>query len=248
MVKDFIINSKRYFKESRGMTLQSYFADWTTWEKWWVTIATIGIILASIMTWDPTNHLASSLAIISSISGIWCVLLTAKKRISNYIIGFVNVVFYAWAAYLWKLYGDFALNAFYFLPMQFVGWHYWVKPEAQKKLDVVKGMKLGNLARGWLASFSVTAIIFYGYYLSSIGGNTPYLDAMSTVLSVVAMILMAKRYMEQWVLWIVVDVVSVVMWANICFNEGGMMNLGLLIMWVFWTINAVYGFLKWRKV
>lgn len=248
MIKEMLINTRQYFRENKHTSIQTYFSDWTTWEKYWISIATIAIAIASIMTWDLTNQTASWLSLISSISGIWCVLLTAKKRISNYIVGFVNVVAYAAAAYLWRLYGDFMLNAFYFLPMQFVGWYYWTKPSAKTDTDEVKGLFLSSRARVYWSILSGIAVIAYGTFLTSLGGNTPYLDSMSTVLSIIAMILMAKRYMEQWILWIVVDVVSTIMWANICFNEGGMMNLGLMIMWVLWTINAVYGFLKWRKI
>lgn len=238
-------NTKLYFKE---LSIRTYFSDWTLWEKFWISFATLAISVASVLTWDPTNQLASWINLISSISGIWCVLLTAKKRISNYLIGFVNVLAYAWAAYLWKIYGDFMLNAFYFLPMQFVGWYYWIKPEAKEKPDVVHGKKMKVINKIFWLIGTLMSVIIYGTFLSSIGGNTPYLDSMSTIFSVVAMVLMTKRYMEQWILWIVVDVVSTIMWLNICFNEGGMMNLGLAIMWILWTVNAVYGFIKWRKV
>ena len=248
VLTDFFTNTKTYFRENKGITYKEYTSDWTLWEFCWISFATVAISIASVLTWDPTNQLASWLALISSISGIWCVLLTAKKRISNYIIGFVNVAAYAWSAYLWHIYGDFMLNAFYFLPMQFVGWHYWVKPEAKVSSDVVKNRKLST--ESWLTTIftSATAVILYSMVLGFMGGNTPLLDSMSTVFSIVAMVLMAKRYMEQWILWIVVDVVSSVMWLNICFNEGGMMNLGLAIMWILWTVNAIYGWIKWRKV
>ena len=240
-------NTKLYFKENNGVGISNYFSDWTIWDKWWITVATIAITIASVMTWDNTNQLASWLSVVSGISGIWCVFLVAKKRISNFIIGFVNVIAYAWTAYLWKIYGDFMLNAIYFLPMQFIGWYYWTKPKAKTGTDTVKGFFLSNKKRVvyFLASF--VAILLYREVLVSMGGNTPLLDSTSTVFSIVAAILMTKRYMEQWILWIIVDVVSTIMWLNICFNEGGMMNFGLAIMWICWTINAIYGYISWRK-
>jgi nicotinamide mononucleotide transporter len=247
ILTSFFENTKTYFQENRNLALKDYFNDWTLWEKFWISFASIAITVASIFTWDTTNQFASWLALISSISGIWCVFLTAKKRISNYIIGFVNVVFYAWAAYTWKLYGDFMLNAFYFLPMQFVGWHLWVKPEAKVASDEVEGGKLTPVLRMVVGAVSVIGVYLYGKILTALGGNTPYIDSLTTVFSVVAMVLMAKRYMEQWILWIIVDVTSTIMWLNICFNEGGMMNFGLAIMWMLWTVNATWGYLKWRK-
>lgn len=237
-----------YFEDFSKLTVKDYFSDWTKWEKYWIVISTIMITFASVLTWDNTNQLASWLSIISGISGIWCVLLTAKKRISSYIVGLVNVIAYAWCAYLWRIYGDFMLNAFYFLPMQAVGIYYWTKKEALISVDKVKGKKLNPLTRILVLGGSFGSVFLYKIILTKMGGNTPLLDATSTVFSVIAMILLVKRYMEQWILWIIVDVVSTVMWLNICFNEGGMMNLGLAIMWVLWTVNAVYGFISWKKV
>ena len=244
----FMMNTKRYFSEMKGTSLRTYFNDWSPWEKMWLAISTVAITVASIWTWDPGNVVGSWAALISSITGIWCVVLVAKGKISNYIWGLVNVILYAYAAFTWKLYGDFMLNAFYFLPMQFVGWYIWTKPNYKAGVDTVKTKFLSWKMRGVWTLISIAATVGYGFVLKSLGGNTPFLDAMSTVGSVIAMILMAKMFMEQWAIWIIVDIVTVMMWINICFNEGGMFNLGILVMWVSWLINAVYGFFNWIKM
>jgi len=242
-----IDNTKQYFVANKQLGVAGYFADWTTWEKWWGIIATLAIGIASILTWDVTNQLASWLAIISGITGIWCVLLVAKKRISNYIFGLVNVIAYAWAAYLWHIYGDFMLNAFYFLPMQFVGWYYWTKPKVMDGVDKVAVKKLT-----WQTSLLTIvgagiAVFGYKFVLTAMGGNTPLLDATSTVFSVIAMIYMLMRLREQWILWIIVNVATVLIWLFICFRvEGGMVNFGMLIMWLAWTINSGYGYFNWK--
>ena len=247
VLKEFWTNSVNYFKGLKD-TKTKMFDGWTLWKKIWLISSTLFITLASYMTWDPTNQLASWVALISSVTGMWCVILVAKGKISNYIFGFINIVFYAWAAYMWKLYGDFMLNAFYFFPMQFYGWYIWTKPAFKVSRDNVVSKLLSNKARVvWIL---ITAVATYGYglFLQSLDGNTPFFDSASTVFSVIAMILMAKAYAEQWVLWIIVDIVTVIMWANICFNEGGMMNFGLLIMWCLWTTNTIYGLLNWVKL
>ena len=248
VMKEFWINSIDYFNGMKNVSVKTYFNDWSMWEKSWLFISTIAILLASIWTWDVGNTTASWVALISSITGIWCVVLVAKGKISNYIWGLANVVFYAWAAYSWKLYGDFMLNAFYFLPMQFVGWYIWTKPNYKKDADTVKSRFLSWKARIVWTLVSVGTTIGYGFILKSMGGLTPFLDSMSTVFSVLAMILMARMFMEQWVLWIIVDVVTVAMWANIVFLEGGMFNMGILVMWSAWLINASYGMFNWIKM
>lgn len=245
---EFWANTVAYFQSQKNVNLQNYFDDWTTWEKLWLIVSTVAITIASIWTWDPTNLIGSWAALLSSITGIWCVLLVAKGKISNYIWGTINVVLYAYAAYTWRLYGDFMLNAFYFLPMQFVGWYMWTKPGFKTGKDNVVSKFLSLKGRLiWMAA-SVGLIVGYGFILQVMGGNTPFFDATSTVLSVLAMILMAGLFMEQWVLWIVVDVVTVIMWSNIVFVEGGLFNLGILIMWICFTINAIWGLANWIKM
>lgn len=248
IIKEFITNMKAYFSRENRVPLANSFDDWTLWEKMWIGVSTVAILAASLMTWDPTNLLSSWVALISSITGIWTVVLVAKGKISNYLWGFVNVIFYAWAAYTWKLYGEVMLNAIYFLPMQFVGLYIWTKPEFRKGNNNVKIKFLTWKTRIMWALVSIAAIFTYGTILDSMGGLTPYLDASSTVVSIIAMVLMARLFMEQWILWIIVDVVTVIMWANIVFNEGGMFNMGILVMWVCWLINAVYGMTNWIKM
>ena len=61
---------------------------------------------------------------------------------------------------------------------------------------------------------SLVAVVAYSFFLKFIGGVNYVVDAISTVVSFVATLLMAKRYREQWVMWIVVYIVSVIMWIT----------------------------------
>jgi nicotinamide mononucleotide transporter len=233
-------NTKNYFNGLRKFNLKNYFYDWSLWEKGWLLVSTIMILVASFI-WKDSWY-----GVVASLSGIWCVVLVAKARVFNYIPGIINAIFYAYVAYQWQLYGEVMLNAFYFLPMQFVGFHIWTKKENLKDADTVKTKKMTGGARMYLFLITTILIIAYGAVLDKIGGRTPYIDSMSTVLSVVAMLLMAKLYVEQWVLWIIVDVVTIIMWINVVFVEGGN-DIALLIMWTAYLINAVYGLKVWTK-
>lgn len=247
IIKEFGKNTRSYFEDQKGKDLNSYFTNWSMYEKLWLTLATLAIFIASIMTWDPTNQVASWMALISSITGIWCVILVAKGHISNYIFGLVNVIAYAYSAYLWKIYGDFMLNAFYFLPMQFYGWYIWTKPNYRKRNDNITMKSLSVKSKVIWGAITVVATIGYGFVLKSLGGLTPFFDSMSTVFSIIACILMTYAFLEQWVLWIIVDIVTVIMWVNVVFNEGGTFAAGILVMWCAFLGNAVYGYFNWKK-
>ena len=79
-------------------------------------------IIYSVMT--GTLDVIGSLA---GITGVLCVVLVAKGSIWNYLFGLVNVSLYAYISYKASLYGDAVLNAFYYVPMQFIGYWQWRK-------------------------------------------------------------------------------------------------------------------------
>lgn len=96
-----------------------------------------------------------------------------------------------------------------------------------------------------LYALTALGILLYGTVLRFMGGKLPYIDSMSTTVSVTAQILSVKRLTEQWVLWIIVDVVTVIMWG-INFAKGGE-NIATLAMWSVYLINAIIMFIKWNK-
>ena len=96
-----------------------------------------------------------------------------------------------------------------------------------------------------LAAAGIAAACVYGYglLLKALGGSLPFTDSLSTCLSVLAMLFSVKRLMEQWILWIVVDVVTVYMWA-VDYANGGT-DIATLLMWSVYLLNAVIMLHKW---
>ena len=225
--------------------LKEYFDNWGWWDWCWTIIASITAIWLG-KYWGAGDW-NTVLSIVTCLTGLWCVILVAKGRIFNYYLGIINVVGYSVIAYNYQLYGEVMLNAGYFLPMQFVGLYIWHKNKDPKVIDKVKVNFLSNFGRFKWIAISFLLVITYSVYLKSIGDSVPVLDSSSTVLSVIAMILMAWRYMEQWVLWILVDVVSIWMWI-IVLMEQGTNDIAMLVMWSAYLINAIYGLILWIKM
>ena len=92
---------------------------------------------------------------------------------------------------------------------------------------------------------SAIAVVIYALLLKFIGGRTPGLDSITTVLSVAAMIMTVKRCVEQWFLWTVVNIVSIIMWFNIFMAEGG--AIASLLMWCIALANGVIFYCQWSK-
>ena len=184
--------------------------------------------------------------------------LVAKGSIWNYLFGLVNVSLYAWISYKAELYGDAGLNALYYLPMQFVGYWQWRKRGAAvsatdaKKLggdeDVrVRARRMTLQQRLLLGLSCAAAVILCGFLLRYLGDPQPFKDSTTTVLSIVAQALMAMAFMEQWALWIITNIVSVVMWS-VCLVRGEAHAAVMVIMWVFYLLNSLNGFIVWRKL
>lgn len=218
--------------------LKNECSGWKVWEVIWLIVSSAVIIGLSIY-WND-----SLLGIISATTGVMCVVCTGKGKLSAYVFGVINTLLYAIIAYNSKFYGEVMLNVIYYFPMQFYGIYVWSKHMSPETHEVSKReMKLkGKLILGVIV---VVATIGYGYLLKLMGGALPYIDALSTVVSVVAMIVSIKMYAEQWLLWIIVNVVSVIMWA-IAFAQGND-SIATLLMWVVYLVNAVVMYRKWLK-
>ncbi len=218
--------------------LKSELTGWTALDIAWLAAAT-AVILGLSLYWGDTPA-----SIITALTGVWCVILTGKGKRSSFLFGMVNVLFYALISFRAKYYGEVMLNLLYYVPMNFVGWSAWKRHMNEETGEVIKEklpLKKGLVVYGLTAA----AILLYGLVLRALGGNLPFVDSMSTVVSVTAQILSVKRLVEQWVLWIVVDVVTVIMWA-VHFAQGGE-TIATLAMWSVYLLNAVFMYIRWNK-
>ena len=183
------------------------------------------------------------IGIICGLSGVICVALTAKGKISSYLFNFIQMATYMVICWQAGLFLEFGEQVFYFLACIY-GVFAWSK-NMRKNADgteqvIAKKFKWWH----WLATGAVTAVttILLGRFGDVVLGSTmSYLDACTVALSVIAQLLMVWRYREQWVLWIAIDVVSIVMFALLG-------QWSMVAMYVAWTINAVYGWYNWTKL
>ena len=224
----------------KGVTMKNPFRNWTLFEKLWLAILTLTAI-GLCYVWGDTLFSFSVF-----LTGCICVVLVTRGSIWNYSYGLYNAGGYAWLSYNNGLFGEVMLNAGYFIPAQIAGIFMW--KENLKDGTTIVMRKMGwQSTSAWLAVSGIGTIA-YGAILATIPGqNTPYFDSCSTVLSVIAMMLMLYRYREQWILWIIVDVVSVAMWAY-RLNSGVEGAPAMLVMWSAYLINACYGWYKWNKL
>jgi len=208
--------------------------------QWLSVIIVCGFTLYFAVTDTESVWYYTLLSSVAAVCGIMNVVLCAKGKKAQYYWGIVNIISYIAISSMSKLYGEVMLNTFYYIPLQFIGLYLW-KRNYNKTSESVKIRKMKFIPVVILIVLTAVGIVLYKYVLSVIGGNSVWLDSASTVISIVANALMVLRYREQYVLWLVVNIVTTVMWAL----KGDPI---MTTMWAVYAFNAVYGFILWNRM
>lgn len=178
------------------------------------------------------------LSVISGVAGVISVVLCSQKKFSFYIFAWLQLITYVFLALEQRLYGELIEYAFYSITMAY-GMFIWLR-HYDNESSSVKARQLSPKTNLSISILTGVAILIVANILSRTDDTQPYLDSMSTVPAFIAQILMILRYREQWYYWLVIDVASIVMWAN-----AG--NWCMVAQFVFWAINCAYGINKWQK-
>jgi len=174
---------------------------------------------------------------LGTLTGFLCVYLAAKQNIWNWPISIISVASYAILFYDAKLYGDTVLQ-FYFLSTAVYGWYYWIKRKEEKKKPIVNANS-NQLLLCCLAIFSLTISI--GYLLDrKTNSDVPYIDAFCTSVSFVAQFLMTRKVLQNWLLWVFVDICYIPLYIH------KDLMLTAVLYFVF-AIIAWNGYRDWQK-
>ena len=202
-----------------------FIKNWTALELGWLGL--FSAIAAGLSLYWGDTWFGFSIFL----TGVLSVILCSKGSLWNYAFGTYNVIGYSYVAWTNGLFGEVMLNMGYYLPMQLIGFLMWKKNMSKNKQDEVlmKRMSVKNFLL--IVTATIVGIFIYGYFLSLIPTqNTPYIDSTTTVLSITAMLLMVKRYTEQWYLWIAVNIFSIVMWS-LRLSTGMDGAIAMVVMW-----------------
>jgi nicotinamide mononucleotide transporter len=175
----------------------------------------------------------------ATIFGILAVWLTVRRNILCWPAGLVQVLLYIYIFFAVKLYSDLVLHVFYVF-LQFFGWYNWLHGgDDQGKLEVNR-LERTSLAR-WVF-ISLAGTILWGWGMTRFtDASLPYPDAFTTVMSLTATWLMAKKKLDSWFFWISVDVVAI----GVYYYKGLYMTCGLYSVFL---ILATIGYFTWRRV
>lgn len=220
------------------------FYGWNKLEYAWLFMCSFTIALTSITMGSTT------IEFISSVTGIIGAILVAKGKLSSYYWGFIATVLYAYVSFTYKMYGETIMYTALFTPLQLIGAFMWSRKltisSDGEKADVVKKW-LTNKQRIIVIVGTLVTISIYAYSISLLKGYAPGLDSATAILSVLATVLMVLRYSEQWITWVVVNIVAVILWIQATIHHEGA-GAVVLVMWITYLLNSLYGVYQWRKI
>lgn len=152
-----------------------------------------------------------AIELIAATCGFANVVLIIRRSLWNYPFGIVMVILYAYIFYDYKLYSDAILQVF-FLLIQIFGLFWWLKRTDDTGRVVVRSLSSRDLSLTLGAGVLGTLIL--GTLMAQLtDASLPYPDANTTVFSVAAQVLLARRYIQNWLIWIGVDVLAIGIYA-----------------------------------
>lgn len=219
---------------------------WNVLEKAWLIIA-IALVLAAIIykhvavVYDITLFdIASDL---SAILGVVYVICIAKQERKAYLFGIANVLLYALAVYNKGLYISAGYNLLYSFPVLIYGYIYWGKVAEEKTL----GVKVFSTGKRIIGVFLmvVATIILATISKNIFNGTNTLMDAVVSVTTCVATFLLARKYIEQWLLFIISNLLGIILFFPRDLSY--MVSIDLFVMWLVYFINSFYGYISWKK-
>lgn len=172
--------------------------------------------------------------------GLLSVWFAKKDNILVFPTGLISTFIYAYLLWQWELLGDSMINGYYFI-MSLYGWYHWTrKKDGEPEFPISRMTKKENKLALFIFIATLAFVIMIYLYFDKFTNWFSYLDTFLTGLFFVGMWLMAKRKIENWIFWIVGDLISIPLY----FAKGYTFTS---MQYIIFTIVAFYGYLEWFR-
>jgi nicotinamide mononucleotide transporter len=180
------------------------------------------------------------LEIVAVIFGFLSVWFSTQNKILVFPTGMISTVIYVYLLLKWELLGDMMINAYYFI-MSVYGWYIWTRKLDDTHATPISRTNLKEKKISVVIFFATLLFVFVVYNAFDKWTNwVAYVDTITTAIFFVGMWLMAKRKIENWIFWIIGDIISVPLYLYKGFTFTSFQYLGF-------TFIAIFGYLAWKK-
>jgi len=181
-----------------------------------------------------------SLEIIAVVFGILSVWFSKKNNILVYPTGMISTSIFTYLLFKWSLLGDMMINAYYFM-MSIYGWYIWTRKVNNIVTPISKVSSPEKITSLIIFFFSLSFVYGIYNYFDKWGSYTSYIDNFTTAIFFVAMWLMAIRKIENWIFWIIGNIISIPLY----FYKGLTFTS---IQYIIFTVIAISGYYTWKKI
>ena len=199
------------------------------------------LINALFKQYAEYNVMHIYLEAIAVIFGFISVYFSQKNKFWVFPTGMLSTSIFVYLLLAWGLLGDMMINAYYFI-MSIYGWYIWTNKQNGTQLNPISKTNYQEKIKS-VAIFIATLIFVYTVYKISDRWNNwvAYADCFTTAIFFVGMWLMAKRKIENWVYWLIGDLISIFLY----FYKGYTLTS---IQYLVFTFMAIFGYLSWKKL
>jgi nicotinamide mononucleotide transporter len=188
-----------------------------------------------MLDWISTNIVE----IIGTLSGFIFLYFEIKQSKWLWPVGLFSALMYIYVFFMAKFYADMGLQ-FYYVFISIYGWFHWSRSNSQNKVELnVSSLKMPLFFKLLLASLFIyigISFILVNYTDSPL----PYWDSFTTALSIVATWMLARKILEQWLVWVLVDAVSMGLYLY-------KQLYPTAVLFAVFTVLALYGYYLWKK-
>ena len=185
------------------------------------------------------------LEIFGTIVGLAYLWFEYKASIYLWITSIIMPLIYIFIYYDAGLYADFGINIYYLIASIY-GWYFWLRGRKKgTKSSKSKDLPITKTPRRYFPPLLLVSLVFLfiiaGILIRYTDSNVPWLDSFTTALSIVGMWMLARKYVEQWLVWIAVDIVcfGLYFYKDLYFTSA---------LYGIYTIIAIFGYFKWQKM
>ena len=180
------------------------------------------------------------LEIVAVFFGFLSVWFSKQNKVLVFPTGMISTVIFVYLLLKWELLGDMMINAYYFI-MSVYGWYIWTRKVDDEHVTPISRMSF-NEKKISITIFLLTLLFVYLVYhaFDKWTSWVAYVDTVTTAIFFVGMWLMARRKLENWIFWIIGDIISVPLYFYKGFTFTSLQYLGF-------TFIAIFGYLAWKK-
>ena len=195
-------------------------------------------LFAQYATYEPLDVTLEITGVVFGLLSVW---LAKKNHIGVFPTGMISTSIFVYLLLKWGLVGDMLINAYYF-GMSVYGWVIWSRVNDQQQTTLIT--RINQLEWKYLFLLFVGSLGFvYGVYqwFGIWNSSTAMIDTLTTAIFFSGMWLMARRKIENWIFWIVGDIISVPLYLIKGFSFTSLQYL-------IFTFIAIYGYVEWKKI